>query len=224
MAGGKSRARREDPKRAEPNRTGNGASGGSRTSGGAEVGRRAANHREVIDRAVKLAYDIVDEHIVQGRRAAERLRQGAYSSADFDDDLRQCLDRALRLSKDLGVVGVDFFDVMRRRAASRTGTDSSAPEAAVEVNSKRRRAEVKFHVRPGVKGFNPSVPPIHSADQGKTPLSDVRFEFRDGSRPVLVVNIPEDHPPGVYHGAIVDSKTHEPQGFISVRVIKEDAR
>jgi len=222
MAGEKNHATRQDPERTGPKRTASQAGGGSPTSAGAEPARRAANHREVIDQAVKLAYGVVDDHIAQGRRAAERLRQGSYSSADFDDDLRQCLDRALRLSKDLGVVGVDFLDVMRRRAASRSGTDPSTPEAALEVNSKRRRAEVKFHIRPGVRGFNPTVPPIHSADQNKAPLSDVHFELRDGSRPVLVVNIPEDHPPGVYHGAIVDSKTHEPQGFISVRVIKED--
>jgi hypothetical protein len=221
MAGGKNHAKRADPERTGPNRAARGTGGGS-TSGGPDASRRAANHREVIDRAVKLAYDVVDDHIVQGRRAAERLRQGTYSSADFDDDLRQCLDRALRLSKDLGVVGVDFLDVMRRRAGSRAASDPSAPEAALEVNSKRRRAEVKFHIRPGVRGFNPSVPPIHSADQHKAALSDVRFELREGSRPVLVVNIPEDQPPGIYHGAIVDSKTHEPQGFISVRVLKED--
>jgi hypothetical protein len=222
MATSKTRTSREEPERTGPNRTANGTSAASRTSGGPETAHRAANHREVIDRAVKLAYGVVDDHIVQGRRAAERLQAGSYSSADFDEDLRQCLNRALRLSKDLGVVGVDFFDVMRRRVGLRL--DSSAPEAALEVNSKGRRAEVKFHVRPGVRGFNPSVPPIHSADRNKAPLEDIRFELRDGSRPVLVVNIPEDQPPGVYHGAIVDSKTHEPQGFISVRVIKENSQ
>ena len=70
----------------------------------------------VIDRAVRLAYGVVDDHIVQGKRAAERLRQGTYSSKDFDDDLRACLDRALRMSKEWGVWGVDFFDVIRRGA------------------------------------------------------------------------------------------------------------
>ena len=66
------------------------------------------------------------------------------------------------------------------------------------------------------------MPAIHSADKNKPPIEDVHFEFRDNSRPVLVVNIPDGHPQGVYHGAIVDSKTREPGGFISVRVFEED--
>jgi hypothetical protein len=45
---------------------------------------------------------------------------------------------------------------------------------------------------------------------------------RDGQRPVLVVNIPDNHPYGVYSGAIVDSETHEPAGFITVRVLEDE--
>jgi hypothetical protein len=212
MAGRKTHATRGDPERTGPNRT----SGGS-SSGGAATTPPGG----VIDRAVRLAYGVVDDHIVQGRRAAEALRQGTYSSKDFDDDLRACLDRALRMSKEWGVWGVDFFDVIRRRAGAQTGSGPSAPDVALEVNSKRR-AEVKFHLRPGMSRFNPSVPAIHSADKNKPPIEDAHFEFRDNSRPVLVVNIPDGHPQGVYHGAIVDSKTREPGGFISVRVFEED--
>ena len=223
MAGRKTHATRGDPERTGPNRTAGGTGGGSQSSGAARTARPAATHREVIDRAVKLAYGVVDDHIVQGKRAAEALRQGTYSSKDFDDDLRTCLDRALRLSKDWGVWGLDFFDVLRRKAGSQMGSGPSAPDVALEVNSKRR-AEVKFHLRPGMSRFNPSVPELHSADKTKAPLKDVHFVFRDGSRPVLVVDIPDDQPHGVYHGAIVDSKTHEPGGFISVRVLEEDNR
>jgi hypothetical protein len=218
MAGRKTHATRGDPERTGPIRTGGGTGGGSSLGGGGRTPPAG-----VIDRAVELAYGVVDDHIVQGRRAADALREGTYSSKDFDDDLRACLDRALRMSKEWGVWGVDFFDVVRRKAGSQTGSGPSAPDVALEVKSKRR-AEVKFHLRPGMSRFNPSVPPIHSADKKKPALEDVRFEFRDNSRPVLVVNIPDDHPHGVYHGAIVDSKTHEPGGFISVRVLEEDDR
>jgi hypothetical protein len=220
MATSKNHTSREEPERTGPNRTAGGTGQGSHSAGGAGTARPAAG-RDVINRAVKLAYGVVDDHILQGQRAAERLRQGTYSSADFDQDLRACLDRALKLSKEWGVVGADFFDVVRRMAGSRMGSGPSAPDVALEVKSKRR-AEVKFHLRPGLSRFNPLVPPIHSADETKDALKDVQFAFRDGGRPVLVVNIPDNQPHGVYHGAIVDSKTHEPQGFISVRVIQED--
>jgi hypothetical protein len=223
MATSKTRPSRQEPERTGPNRTTGGGGHGSQSAGGAGTARPAASHREVIDRAVKLAYGVVDDHIVQGQRAAERLRTGSYSSADFDQDLRMCLDRALRLSKEWGVVGADLFDALRRMAGSRMGPGPSASDVALEMKTKRR-AVVKFDIRPGMSRFNPLVPPLHSADRTKEPLKDVHFEFRDGSRPVLVVNIPDDHPHGVYHGAIIDSKTHEPGGFISVRVLQEDNR
>ena len=88
----------------------------------------------------------------------------------------------------------------------------------------KRRAEVKFHLRPGMSRFNPSVPPIHSADKKKARARGCPLRVQGQQPPVLVVNIPDDHPHGVYHGAIVDSKTHEPGGFISVRVLEEDDR
>jgi hypothetical protein len=130
---------------------------------------------------------------------------------------REVIDRAVKL------VGADLFDALRRMAGSRMGPGPSASDVALEMKTKRR-AVVKFDIRPGMSRFNPLVPPLHSADRTKEPLKDVHFEFRDGSRPVLVVNIPDDHPHGVYHGAIIDSKTHEPGGFISVRVLQEDNR
>ncbi len=39
---------------------------------------------------------------------------------------------------------------------------------------------------------------------------------------MLVVNIPTATLHGLYSGAIVDAQTHEPGGFISVRVLEED--
>ena len=122
-----------------------------------------------------------------------------------------------------GVWGVDFLDVLRRKAGSQTGSGPSAPDVALEVKSKRR-AEVKFHLRPGMSRFNPSVPPLHSADRKKPALEDVRFEFRDNSRPVLVVNIPDDHPHGVYTARSSIPKRTSLAGFISVRVLEEDDR
>ena len=98
------RATKPNPERTEPKRTTSGPAG------------PPSAQRKVISRAVELAYGVVDDHIRQGQKAAERLRAGTYSSADFDSDLKMCLDRALRLSKEFGVVGMDFFDAVRRKA------------------------------------------------------------------------------------------------------------
>jgi hypothetical protein len=214
------RATKPDPARSGPYR-GGGASPGPQSAESAGAAAPTAAHRKVIDQAVKLAYGVVDEHILQGQRAAQRLREGSYSSADFDSDLKMCLERALRLSKEFGVVGVDFFDAVRRLAGPRTGPGAPSSDVAVEVKSKKP-AQVKFDLRSSPARFSPAVPPLHSADRTKEPLKDIRFEVREGQRPVLVVNVPDDHPHGLYAGAIVDSQTHEPGGFISVRVLEDD--
>jgi hypothetical protein len=205
------RATKPNPERTGPNRA---------TS--APAGPPPA-HRKVINRAVELAYGVVDDHIRQGQKAAERLRAGTYSSADFDSDLKMCLDRALRLSKEFGVVGVDLFDAIRRMAGSGAFTASARGDVDLEVKSKKR-AHVKWDLSSSPAGFSPSVPPLQSADRSKEPLRDVHFRMGEGQRHVLVVNIPDEHPNGVYSGAIVDSKTNEPGGFVSVRVTEEDDR
>ena len=202
------RATKPDPERTGPDRTTSGPAG-------------PTGAPKVINRAVELAYGVVDDHIRQGQQAAERLRAGTYSSADFDSDLKMCLDRMLKLSKEFGVVGVDFFDAVRRMAGPRTGVGAPSGNVDVELKSKKR-ARVTHELRSNPPGFSPAVPPLHSADRTKEPLRDIRFVVREGQRPVLVVNIPDNHPSGVYTGAIVDSQTHEPGGFISVRVLEEN--
>jgi hypothetical protein len=172
---------------------------------------------------VKLAYGVVDEHITQGQRAAQRLREGTYSSADFDSDLKACLERALRLSKEFGSVGVDLFDAVRRMAGPGAAAASGGGNVDLEVKSKKR-AQVKWDLSKSPAGFSPSVPPLHSADRSKEPLRDVHFRMGDGQRHVLVVHVPDQHPSGVYTGAIVDSKTNEPGGFVSVRVHDEASK
>ena len=203
------RTTKPNPERTDPNRTTSGPAGPT------------GAHRKVISRAVDLAYGVVDDHIRQGQQAAERLRAGTYSSADFDSDLKMCLERALKLSKEFGVVGIDFFDALRRMAGPGTFAASAGRNVDLEVKSKKR-AHVKWDLSLSPAGFSPSVPPLQSANRDKEPLRDVHFRAADGQRHVLVVNIPDEHPSGVYSGAIVDSKTNEPGGFVSVRVTEED--
>jgi len=200
------RVKRDDPQRTRPNRT-------------ASAAPPTSVHQRVIEKAVKLAYGVVDDHIAQGQKAAESLRAGTYTSADFDSDLKMLLERALRISKEIGALGVDALDAVRKMVGPRLGA-SAISDVAVEVKSKRRN-QVKYDLRSSPARFSPTVPPLYSADRSKEPLKDIRFEVRDGQHPVLVVNIPDNHPYGVYSGAIVDSETHEPAGFISVRILEE---
>jgi hypothetical protein len=171
---------------------------------------------------VALAYKVVDSHIIQGQKAAASLRAGTYSSSDFDKDLKQCLDRALELSKEFGALGVDLFDAVRRMTGPRWGLGSVGGNVAVELKNQKRTAHVDVHLHPSATRFSPAVLPLHSADRRKPPLTDVHLRVGEDQRPVLIVNFPDDHPHGVYTGTIIDSETHEAGGFISVRILDED--
>ncbi len=175
---------------------------------------------KVISDAVKLAYGVVNEQIAQGQRAAERVREGSYNAADLERDIKGQIDRVLRLSKDLGVASFDVLTALVRASASGVSIEPEpAPtNLAVEVKSSKR-AQVTIDLRAKTERFVPTVPPLHAADRSVEPLKNVRIVTKDAATPVLVVEIPDDQPIGVYTGAVVDATSHEPGGFICVRVL-----
>ena len=73
---------------------------------------------EVIGKAVKLAYRVVDDQIRQGRRAAELVRAGSYNAVDLEADLKSLLDRMIGLTKEVGAVSIELFDTLVRRKHS----------------------------------------------------------------------------------------------------------
>ena len=162
----------------------------------AQAPRLRARHpaaRKVIGRAVKLAYGVVDDHILQGQKAAERLRAGTYSSADFDSDLQ-----------DVARSRAQAFKGARRgggRLFRRGSEDGRAPLGRPARLGRGRRGEieaaqpgeVRYSIEPGPlqPGGSPALfrRPNQGAARGH-PL----YEFGDDQRPVLVVNIPDNHP------------------------------
>jgi hypothetical protein len=63
------------------------------------------------------------------------------------------------------------------------------------------------------------APPLYASDRSLLPLDKLHFVVKEGTRPVLVVEVPDDQPLGTYTGAIVDEKTHEPGGSVCVRIL-----
>jgi hypothetical protein len=223
------RMKRDEPGRTEPNRTVPGHPGHAEHP--ASPPRKHPN--KVIEDAVGAAYRIADGHIQQGRRAAARVREGSYSSANLEEDLRALLDRTLILYKELGAATIDLFDGVLRTGLSPRSAAQSAPgsgagqgasgpgpqEMTIQVKS-ARPAQVTVALSPTSSSFVPRVLPLHTANAADPALEGVRFSFERGSRPTLIVEISNDQRAGAYTGSIVDEITHEPGGSVSVRILE----
>ena len=218
------RVKRPKAERKQPIRTtrrilDDGMKGSQQTANAQTDARReAAPADEIIGKAVKLAYRVVDQHIQQGRHAAARVRAGTYNSVDLEADLKSLVDRMIGLTRELGSVSVELFDTLIRGKPEEAATAPSAADVAIEVKS-GRRVQVSVKLRPTARGFVPSVPPLHASDRSLAPLDKIHFLVNGEAQPVLVVEIPDEQPVGIYSGVIVDEKTHEPGGDICVRVL-----
>lgn len=228
MAG--ERMKRDDSVRTEPNRTLTGHPG----QAGAAAAPPRKHPNKVIEDAVGAAYRIADGHIQQGRRAAARVREGSYSSANLEEDLRALLDRTLLLYKELGAATLDLFDgVVRTGFAPRTppqggpaqgASAQGAPgpsrqEVTIQVKS-ARPVQVTVHFSPNSSSFVPRVLPLQTAGAEGPPLKGVRFAFTPGAQPTLIVEVPNDQRSGAYVGPIVDEITSEPGGNVIVRILE----
>lgn len=217
------RVKRPNMGRKQPIRTtrrilDDGARGAGESAQRDDTLHKGAPTDEVIAKAVKLAYRVVDDHIRQGRRAAELVRAGSYNTVDFEADLKSLLDRMIGLSREAGAVGVELIDTLIRGSAAPRHAAPSAAEVAIEVKSPRR-VQVSVELKPTRSGFIPSTPPLYASDRSFAPLDKLHFVVKEGTRPVLVVEVPDGQPLGTYTGAIVDEKTHEPGGSVCVRVL-----
>jgi hypothetical protein len=166
----------------------------------------------IISHAVDLGYKVIEDQIRQGRQAAERFRAGAYNSGDAEEDIKKLMERMLYLVKELGVVGFDLASAVIRDPRSSSALGGS--DLVIETHT-ARPVRVKYHVDPTSSRFVPSVPALYSANRDVPPLRSVRFEVRD-NRPLLVVDIPDRQPAGIYAGAIVDMESNQAAGFISI--------
>jgi hypothetical protein len=229
------RLTRPTPKQARPNRKPSDhlRNASSARSGAGAAGKRqsSAPHKptdKVINDAVGLAYQVIEEQIVHGRRVAEQLRDGAYHSGDVEADVKALVERMVRVAKDFGFVWFDLLLALVRdprlqssldRAGLSRGASAARPAPSVEIRGSRR-TEVRCDLKPTSTPAVPVVPPLHAADPKIRPLTDVRFRIaQDGESAVVSIAVPDDQPAGTYSGAVVTGDTHEPIGTILVRVL-----
>jgi len=182
---------------------------------------------DILKGAVGLGYKVVDDHIGQGRVAAQRVREGSYNSGHVEEDITQLINRMVYLAKEMGVVAFDVMSAVMQdprsasRSASATPGPSEGPASQFTIETRSTRpVQVKYQFSPTTPRFEPSVPVLHSADKGGPPLTGVKFVSGEDKRPVLKIEIPDQHPPGTYTGPIVDRNSKQEGGTLSISILR----
>jgi hypothetical protein len=82
-----------------------------------------------------------------------------------------------------------------------------------------RRIEVSVDLRPRSSGLALTVHDLRAPEPDKPRLAGVTIVgLPDEERVSIRIQVPEDHPPGVYSGIILDERTSLPRGTLSVRI------
>ncbi len=208
------------------------------------AGREGESATEPLDDAVthgvKLGYQVIDEHIQQGRRVAQKCREGSYGAEDLGGDVGEFIARALRIYQDFGTLCFEVMEAVarnpvllsalnrsaRKKGPAPAGEPGVGPEAGgsglivgVDVDT-RRSAKAWADVQPATKHFTPLVRALHAADPKIPPLTGTRFIPHPSGRGVMLrVEVPTEQPAATYSGVVVDSETNEPRGTVCVTIL-----
>lgn len=190
---------------------------------------------DAVSHGVELGYRVVEEHIRQGQRVAQQVNDRSYNVGAMGNDIRELVGRLARYYADLGalwgelvnslVANPDFLNNLLRplqpQPAPPTANHASANGAltvTIEVLSVRP-TQVTLDLRPQSERISLASYGLHAADATKPALTDITFTPSVDHGPVgLRVCIPDEQPPGMYTGVVVDKATNLPRGTLSVRV------
>ncbi len=203
---------------------------------------------EEAQRGIEDAYRVIDEHLQEGRRAAQARPAAARPGTPGVDDsastgaaaagvappnFEEMVAQGLRLYSSLAPLWTTFLNSVASTAAARDPSAdglSAAPLAPapiprnaaapviVEIAS-TRRARVTVDLAQQPGAPNFAVGGLLSIEAEKPPLKEITLGIETGSnRTVVSIRVPDDQPAGVYSGVIVDRDSGQPRGTITLRI------
>lgn len=184
-----------------------------------------------LSEGVGLAYRVIDEYISQGRKAAQQFSKQSHQTGPPTRPLQEIVDRMLRYQAEMLPLWLDLFGSLARVDSFRAGSPSppkaramnngaaaAGGNVSIEVTS-RRQVEVSVDVDHDSTRAALVTPGLHALDQHKPGLTDVRFVPANGRRPGKVsIKIRDRQPPGSYSGVLVDPRSGETRGTLSIRI------
>lgn len=196
---------------------------------------------DAISRSVAIGYQVVEEYVRQGERAARRMTEGA-SPTGVTADAQDLVQRMGHYATELAGMWLELVQRTTMAsapardgagAAARTTATPAAAPAPAPVRSARvrldvrcsRPVEVAIDLTPEAAGARFVVHALRACDAWKPRIDDVQVrsgEADDG--PTFSVGIPDGHPPGTYEGLIVDAVSNRPVGVVRVVLLGSDSR
>lgn len=231
------RLRKSDPARSAPIRTFTGTVRCPESPAGAQPGgvtgpasgrAQMGSLSDVVGEQVNLAYRVIEEEIRLGQQAAEQLNRRSYA---MGNDMVDAGERLVRYSADLWMSWLEFAGSLARNADSLRNlsrppeperprsTDATAGATAVSIAiTSPQPARVTLHLHPAAEGCSLAVRDLKAPDPAKPALTDVLFTPSAGGMMDLQIRVPPGQPPDLYAGLVVDQRTGQPVGTLSVQV------
>jgi hypothetical protein len=228
---GKSRRiRRETPERGGPIRKFSGIfaepsaiNGDAGSTDGFHSSARQRTGQDPIAGGVRRAYQVIDEYIRQGRRAAEQFVQPGGDGAATVNNLQILFEQLVRRQTELLPLWLELVGALasgERPTASPLGPSEQMPQrmprVAIEISS-RQPAQVELDFRSDLPLAEVTVPGLHSVEGEHSPIRQVAFDSISGVD-VVRIRVPDDQPSGVYAGVIVKRDSGQVCGSVTIRI------
>ena len=199
---------------------------------------------DAVAHGVKLGYQVIEEHLQQGQRIARQINTRSYNMKSASQEMNGLVERLVRdstniLSLWLNLVGsltgnADFLRQSSQSEQSAQSTPKQEPfhqkpssneevlpqgmKVSVEISS-LGPTQVILNLSPGAEHSFLATPGLHAMSLEKPPLTDITFlPGLNGDSARLRIRVPEEHPPDLYTGVLIDRTTGLPQGTLSVRI------
>ncbi len=200
---------------------------------------------DAVSQGVKLGYQVIEEHIRQGQRIAQQFNSRSYNLSNVGNDVRELAERLVRDSTNLLSLWFNLMtslanNVDLSKSFSQMTSPPSPPtsngvapqqaSAAAEPTSHGTAVsiellassptQVTLNLSPKAERLFLATPGLHAMTADTPPLTDLTFiPALDNNPASLRIRVPDQHPPGLYTGVLVDRNTGLPQGTVSVRVL-----
>ena len=180
---------------------------------------------------VGLAYRVIEKYISEGRKSAQQFSKQSYRTEAVTQPLQGLVDRMLRYQAEMLPLWLDLFGSLARVDSFRAGPpappttramkNGAAPvggNVSIEVTS-GRPVEVSVDVDHDSTRTALVTPGLYTLDQRKPGLTDIRFiPGNERRRGKLSIKIPDRQPAGSYSGVMVDPRSGETRGTLSIRI------
>lgn len=177
---------------------------------------------DTVAQGARLGYAVIQEQIRQGQLIAQQWTQGKRPGNGFD--VSALMQRMMHLTTDVGALLFDFTSAVTKNGNGDVQRADGAPLAtaatgmygaasarlSVEIET---RGHTKMTLDLAAKAIEGHlhVPALYSLDGQSAPLTRIAF---DGL--AVRIEIPDEQPAGTYSGVVVDRRSNEPRGTLSV--------